>query len=1209
MDQPGSVRVGVLGEIAVTRDGTTLPLGGRRQGAVLAALAMARGEAVPADRLIDCVWGARPPAHPGATLQSYVSHLRRRLQPQASARNRDGVIVSSGGGYALRLPADAVDAWRFEQAVTASPALPPDQAAHSLDAALGLWRGPAYADYADEPWTRAEITRLTELRQVARERLLGARLDLGDAALLVGDLEALVADDPLREERWRLLVLALYRAHRQADALAALRRARETLNDLLGIDPGPALRSLEREVLQQSASLDGAARTVPPAAPAPAAHRDKAPAELAEREHEMARLGRILADLESGRGGVLLIQGPAGIGKTALLRAAAQLAGERSQRVLSARSSRLEQAFGFGVVRQLFEPAMASAEDRQRLLSGAAATARGVFEDPADSVRADGAFMVLHGLHWLLANLSQDAPVLITVDDLQWCDSVSLRFIAYLSRRLDGLPVTIAATVRTGEAHPDAELVAELLLDPAAVVLTPQPLSVEATATLVADRLGEPVAPFVAVCHATTAGNPLLLRQLLRALESADVRPDVSHIDTVRAIGSRAVSSLVMLRLRHMPADAIAVARAVAVIGEHADLPTIAAFAGLAEPQVATMLELLVRAEILQDCHPPAFVHPLVRDAVYDDQPSGERALQHERAAQLLSRVGARGEHVAAHLLLAPRRGDPATVATLRAAARNAADRGATDSAATLLRRALEEPAQGRDRVDVLLQLGLVEALLDGPAALAHLSEAYAFLEDPAERAAIAMAITRAHLFASPPGVATGFAREAAAAVPDHLTDERQGLQALHRMTAHMHGLPPCSDVRPELAPTDAGAGCRMLAATLAYEQLLDGGNRDEAVRLARFALEDDHLLAADNGLLWVTAAVVIELADGDIGDFWDRAMTHALRVGSLFAVLSVNLWRGFTEWRRGRLDDALLSIHDSIDQGRMWGSSELSHAYAAAFAAGVQLDRGDVDGAERELQLTGAFAELGEGSRLLREAAARVHLARGRLEEALAAAIEPAGMTNPAWTAWRGLRSEALARLGRPAEALRLAEEDVALLRRWGAPTSLAAALRRRGTVLIDMPRMRDAGLADLRAAVELVSSTPATLGIARACLILGRQPEVDDDEATRLLKQAWKLARDAGALALQRVAAEALRDRGVHADAVCASSSRLTARHRQVRDLAALGLDAGAIAQRLFLPPGTVHAILGEAHAAASPTATDASHPQVVSTMLQRTPPWSPT
>ena len=256
MDGQPQLHLHVLGELTATRDGAVVDLGGRRQRAVLAGLVICATRWCRRTDLVDCVWGDHPPANAHGALQAYVSHLRRRLEPDATARQRDGVIARAGPGYVLRLQPDAVDAWAFEAAVESAAGEAPGDAVCTLETALRLWRGPAYADYAGEAWAEAEIARLTELRAVARERLLATRLDLGEAQLVIGDLEALVKEDPLREERWRLLTLALYRAHRQAAALAALRRAREVLADELGVDPGPALRSLEAEVLAQSPDLD-----------------------------------------------------------------------------------------------------------------------------------------------------------------------------------------------------------------------------------------------------------------------------------------------------------------------------------------------------------------------------------------------------------------------------------------------------------------------------------------------------------------------------------------------------------------------------------------------------------------------------------------------------------------------------------------------------------------------------------------------------------------------------------------------------------------------------------------------------------------------------------------------------------------------------------------------------------------------------------------
>ncbi|WP_344945578.1 AfsR/SARP family transcriptional regulator [Actinomadura miaoliensis] len=260
LEEGGSVRFGVLGPVtAWDAAGDAIALKGPRHRAVLARLIVARRRVVPVDLLVADLWDD-PPAGAVSAVRTFVAALRRALEPERPPRTPPRLLVTEGPGYALRPAPDAVDAWRFEQTVSAS--LPSADAPARLTEALGWWRGPAYADFADEPWARAERSRLTELRLHAVERLASARLALGLAAEAIPDLDAHVADHPWREDAWRLLALALYRTGRQGDALAVLRRARTHLVEELGVDPGPALRRLETDILRHAPHLapDGAAQ-------------------------------------------------------------------------------------------------------------------------------------------------------------------------------------------------------------------------------------------------------------------------------------------------------------------------------------------------------------------------------------------------------------------------------------------------------------------------------------------------------------------------------------------------------------------------------------------------------------------------------------------------------------------------------------------------------------------------------------------------------------------------------------------------------------------------------------------------------------------------------------------------------------------------------------------------------------------------------------
>ncbi|TXS64223.1 AfsR/SARP family transcriptional regulator [Streptomyces sp. sk2.1] len=250
------VEFGVLGAvIARNGAGDLLPLKGPRHRAVLARLVVAHRRVVPVARLVEDLWD-EPPADAVGAVRTFVGDLRRAVEPDRPPRTPPRLLVTEGPGYALRVPKDDVDAWRFEAVLDGLGDAGPDRVADRLAEALGWWRGPAFADFGDERWLRTERSRLTELRLHAVERRAEARIRLGDAAGAVPDLDAHVAEHPWREEGWRLLALALYRSARQADALSVLRRARGMLHEHLGVDPGPRLRRLEEDVLRHAGHLD-----------------------------------------------------------------------------------------------------------------------------------------------------------------------------------------------------------------------------------------------------------------------------------------------------------------------------------------------------------------------------------------------------------------------------------------------------------------------------------------------------------------------------------------------------------------------------------------------------------------------------------------------------------------------------------------------------------------------------------------------------------------------------------------------------------------------------------------------------------------------------------------------------------------------------------------------------------------------------------------
>ncbi len=270
----------MLGPLEAMVDGARADLGGPRRRSVLARLAAEQGRVVSADRLIEDMYAGEAPPRALAAVQAHVSHLRRALEPSRSAGSAGQFLVTAPPGYALRIGRDSVDAWRFESQVHDAIGLDDPGAAHAaLSAALDSWRGGAFEEFTGMPWADLEASRLDELRLTARELQAEAALRLGRAAQVVAALSRLVAEHPLREEAWRLLALALYRSGRQADALAALERARTRLAEELGIEPGPALQLLKEDILGQAPRLwpPAAREPGPPAPPGDATRARQAP--------------------------------------------------------------------------------------------------------------------------------------------------------------------------------------------------------------------------------------------------------------------------------------------------------------------------------------------------------------------------------------------------------------------------------------------------------------------------------------------------------------------------------------------------------------------------------------------------------------------------------------------------------------------------------------------------------------------------------------------------------------------------------------------------------------------------------------------------------------------------------------------------------------------------------------------------------------------
>jgi DNA-binding SARP family transcriptional activator/DNA-binding CsgD family transcriptional regulator len=1182
-----ATRVQLCGRLRVEIDGRPVEgdLPGRQGRLLLAYLVINRDRPVRRDELIEALWPDAQPASGDALLRPPLSRLRKALGPDR---------IEGRSELTLMLPADAYVDWEAARAALVASR----EALAQGDYRAVSARASEAAEIADRgllpgleaEWIDERRRELEELRTEALEAIATAGVAQGGPALADAERAARAAVEaaPFRESAHAALMEALGAAGNVAEALRAYDDLRTILRDELGTTPSPRVVSLYERLLKAEEDPAAFAPPEPPRPkrrprPAVDASRNGGP-HIVERDDELTRLTRLFDEAAAGHGRVALIEGPAGIGKSRLLVELRARAGEADALVLAARGSELEREFPFGAVRQLFEAAVA--DPSSEALAGAAAPARAVFEPAAgDDAAGDASFSALHGLFWLCVNLASEGPLVLAVDDLHWIDRPSLRFIAYLTQRLEGLPILVATTLRSGEPPTDPLLLAEVMQDPSTEPVRPRPLTEAAVRELVRERLGPDAdEEFCRACHRATVGNPLLVRQLLTALETDHVRPEAANAHVVREIGQGAVSRSVVGRLTRLGPEAAEVARAVAVLGEHAELPTLAALAELDEQQVATASAALARAEILLAERPAGFVHPLVRDAVYHELSQSEREVRHARAAQILSDAGAPPEQVASHLLAMPQRGNGWVSDMLQSAARDASRKGAADSAVAYLRRALEEPPPDDRRPQVEIELGMAEWLTNAPAAAKHLQAGYAALTDPVERAAAAEFLGRALLFTDETENGAELARRALAALPPGHDDLHDRLEAFVLVTA-LFGVHDIDDIERiagmEPPPVGAPVGRKMLASVAALFNAYRGRPTADAAELAAAALADGDLIGADNGLLSTSAIITLTLADRheEAVAAWESATADAYRRGSLFGVSSVHLWRGFTLLWHGDLFEAESLLKQAWASFDLFGYGTHAALYRSAFEAWVELERGNLDGARTALRDGFDIRENADGLRWWLETRMQVLVEEGRHEEALDAADELAArfasMSHPPGSRWRVLRAQALHASGRAPEALAAAREELELARRAGAPTAVGRALRVLGTI------EGEEGFGHLWESVDVLAPAGSRTEFARALAALGRQLVRTGlpDEAREHLLEALEIAEITGAGGLARELRAELVEIGVEPDAAAPTGVRaLTETERRVAALAAEGRSQREIAEALYVTPNAVDVQLGD-------------------------------
>lgn len=917
---------------------------------------------------------------------------------------------------------------------------------------------------------------------------------------------------------------------------------------------------------------------------------------LLERERELAECTAAFERALAGGGGIVVVEGAAGIGKTEFLRAVRAQAAARDVRVLAARGLEVESELAYGGVRQLLEPVFrASApEEAVRLLSGAARPAKRLLgTEPDEAPPADPTFSMLNALYWVLAGLSDVEPLLLAVDDAHWLDPPSLRLLVFLLPRIEELHALVVAAARPPQDADEDALLSRVLVDSASQVIRLGPLSRAAVEEFVRARLGEQPHPaFVDACADVTAGNPFYLAELLGELAQRGARPSSSEAADVRTIGPRNIALALRFRAASS-SDGIALARALAVLGDGVPLEQAAALAGLELGAAARAADDLTRDATLASGAVLAFAHPIVRAAVYAELGPRERASAHAHAAQVLRRADAPIERVAAHLMSAEPAHHSWVVEVLRAAAAAVLAQGAPDAAVEYLRRALAEPPDRAIRAQLLLELGRAEASAAHPDAPARFAEAYALARDPVMRAEAAVS---AASFLTVAGRSDEALTMLAAASEELAHQQRNRALELEAQIASLAMYASADAVHlRRLDRIDEGLvadspGARMMLCLLGHRRMLRSHDAARAAELVERGLAGGKLLADRGTETPELMAAAMTLVCADRFELATRlleaALAQARERGSRFGFAVVSFLKSDLAYRQGALHDVEADAHASLDVTIPAGQMQAS-AVGTSMLIAALLERGALDEAADALNAIGLAEEevprqMGYNSLL--SVRGRLLLARGDLAGGLEDLLECGRrnalleVRNPVFIPWRVDAALAHRARGELDAARALAEEELAAARDWGTPGAIGAAQR-----LAALLSSGDEAIALLQEATSALADSPARLEYARALVDLGAalrraKRRVDAREP---LRRGLDLADRCGATILSGLAREELAATGARPRrARLTGVDALTASERRVAQMAAGGLGNIEIAQTLFVTRKTVEKHLSNAY-----------------------------
>jgi DNA-binding CsgD family transcriptional regulator len=911
---------------------------------------------------------------------------------------------------------------------------------------------------------------------------------------------------------------------------------------------------------------------------------------LLERELELATVRAFVR-----RGGVLVVEGRAGMGKTAILDATCIAAQREGRLVLRARGSDLETDFAFGIARQLLERwcTETTYDERAALFSGSAGAARAlIMRHGSGREEADTSFAVVHGLYWLVLNLATRRPILLAVDDAHWGDDASLRWLAYLAARLDGVEASLVVSLRPHEPRSQGR---PLLAVRAVASATARPglLSEQAVTAIVHKMLGVAVeGDLCASIHRATGGNPFYVLELVRGLKRADHPRGARVIED--AVGRGDLDGVALqlgARLRNLSPHALRLAQAIAILGDGCELRHAAAISQMQIAHASSLATELVRLDVLGEDRPPRFIHPIVQHAVLQTLSSAEHDAAHRAAASVLYAERLPPGRIAAHVKRLRAVGDPWAVERLREGAREALENGAPAAAADLLERALAEPPPAEVRVEVLRAAARAQLQAGRAFACQRLEEAVAITEGRQQaELASELAQTYATLFRWVDAVhvleraldSLGKTHQSLAAhlqsqlVAAGLQDARVAARALQAMK-YMSGR------------RLSGSSATGLAVAQGMVAIFTGEPADAAARLLGRALTSigapienwDTLAALWWGLLTAerfdTVAHAIE-----------SAREQANRSGSSRGLVAVYSTLGLLNFRLGALPEADAAARIAL-QVVQEGDFAPGLAFVATVLADIAVASGQLDEAQALLDLLphGSLPP-GVGTVLIPAGRGRLLLAQGRADEALAEFEACMALWRPdvwgiemrdvGYVHVRSGAAQALLALEDTRRARELAEAELADVRRFGGRRALGVALRVSG-----LARGGREGLAALEESVAVLSESPAALERARSLVELGvvQRRAGRRRDARKALSQGLDLAARCGARPLIAYAREELRvagarprrdwTRGVEA---------LTASELRIVRLAREGRSNRQIAQDLYLSIKTVEGHLARAY-----------------------------